>query len=222
MRIISLHHGSLGFDSWAALTTVEYAAMKSLGFRFACRYLDDLSVAEIAAAHDASIALVPVQASRKPGWKPTSTTGSEDGARARRQAIALGLPVGLNLFCDLETPDPTTTTAADVEAHARAWCAEVVAGGYIDKVYVGSGLPPKLDELALYKLPFKGYWSSFSKVSDVASRGYQMRQLYFYPSGECKVSDVFPEAPASVAAFRIDVDVAFSDYKGGFVNAIAA
>jgi hypothetical protein len=59
-------------------------------------------------------------------------------------------------------------------------------------------------------------------VPDVARRGYQMRQLFHYPTGECRVADVFAGAPLEVANTLIDVDVAYSDYKGGRVTAVAA
>jgi hypothetical protein len=222
MQVVELPHAALGFDSWSGITAAQYADLRKLGFVFAVRYLDNLTVAEIGSCLDSGLKLALVQASRKPGWRPGPAFGTEDGARARRQAIALGIPFDADIFCDLETPDPATTTAADVDAYARAYCPELVSGGYHAKVYIGSGLPPKLDEVALYKLPYTGYWSSFSRVSDVASRGYQMRQLFFYPTGECKVVDVFPQAPASVAGLRIDADIASSDYKGGRVRALAA
>lgn len=221
MRVIELPHGALGFDCWTPLSILQYRAMRALGFRFAARYLDDITTEELNGLLGEGLYYVPVQTARKPGWRPSSVTGTEDGVRSRQMAIKLGLPMGLNIFRDFETPDPLTTLA-EAQADADSWCIEQHPGGYDAKVYIGAGMPPGLTPDALYKLPYVGYWGSFSRIPDVAVRAYQMRQLFHYPSGECRVSDVFPEAPLEVANVLIDVDVAFSDYKGGRVTAVSA
>lgn len=218
MRIVDLPHASLGFDCWSSVTAAQYAAMRALGFRHAMRYVDDLTPGEIADCLAADLRLVPVQGSRKPGWMPDSIKGGDDGARARRQAIALGIPVGVNIICDLETPDTTATTGA-IAAYAKSWCAELVAGGYLPKVYVGYGIP--LDAAALYELPFVGYVRSFSGgVSDVTC-GWQMYQLFHHPTGECVVADIYPDAPIVVSQMRIDALITQSDHKGRRINAVA-
>jgi Domain of unknown function (DUF1906) len=219
MKLVQLPHGALGFDCYTPPTADQLIAMRALGFVFHVGYLDNRTPEMVTDALAAGLLFVAVQVSRKSGWRPSASTGSEDGARARRDAIRLDLPLGVDIFRDLETPN-VLTTLAEIQADSHSWCAEMDPGGYEGKVYVGAGMPPSLTSQALYELPYRGYWASFSRVPDVAHRGYQMRQLFRYPQGECRVGDVFDEAPALVSEMIIDVDVAFSDYKGGRVTAV--
>jgi hypothetical protein len=214
LTVVDCPIGCLGFDSWELFTPTEYAALRALGFRFATHYLDNLTVAGITNVVGADLMLNIVQASHPVGWEPTATLGATDGARAVRQAAALLPPLDLDLWCDWETPS-IYATADDFSAYAREWCARAVAYRCRPKVYVGAGLPAKLDAVALYMLPFVGYWESQSDVSRVAVRSYQMHQLFKYPTGQHRVSDVFPDAPPSVANLLIDADYTNSDFKGG-------
>lgn len=220
MNLVELPHGALGFDSFTPLSQAQYGAMRALGFRWATRYLDNLSKSELAAALAQGVFLNLISAAPSPqSWTPGPDVGSAAGTRARLAAIALGVPPGMNLWRDLETPS-ATTTVTDVQLDARAFCSELAAGGYVGKVYVGSGLPVELDARALYGLAYKGYWESFSQVAGIAVRGYELRQLFHFPSGDCAVSDVFAGAPSNVAALRIDVDVAHFDYRGDRCKAL--
>jgi hypothetical protein len=221
VKLVSLPHAALGFDCFELPTADQYLAMRALGFVFHAGYLDNTTPENLTDCLAAGLYWVPVQTARGGGWTPSSETGGEDGARARRDGIRLGLPEGINLFRDFEGCNVLTTNA-EMEADSISWCTEMRPSGFVGKVYLGNGLPVGVTPEFLYrKLAYKGYWSSFSLVPDVAVRSYQMRQLYRHPRGECLVSDVFPEAPAIVADMPIDADVALSDYLGGRVNAVS-
>lgn len=222
MRVVEIPHGALGFDCFVPLGAAQYRAMRTLGFLFVTRYLDNMSRVELSAALGEGFLVNLISAAPSPqSWTPGSDVGSAVGMRARHLAIALGVPPAMNLWRDLETPS-ATTTVTDIQLDARAYCTELAAGGYVGKVYVGSGLPRELDAYALYGLAYKGYWESFSQVPGIAVRGYELRQLFHYPSGDCAVRDAFPGAPESVASVRIDIDVAHFDYRGDRCKALSA
>jgi len=222
MRLVHLPHAALGFDCFTLPTALQYQAMRELGFIFHVGYLDNTTTENLNDCLAAGLYWVPVQRARGGGWTPSSETGGEDGARARRDGIRLGLPAELNMFRDFEGCNPLTTLT-QMEADSVSWCTEMNPTGFVGKVYLGGGLPAGVTPEFLYRnLAYRGYWASFSRVPDVAVRSYQMRQLYRDPRGECVVSDVFPDAPPEVAGMGIDADIALSDYLGGRVNAVAA
>jgi hypothetical protein len=213
LAVVDCPIGCLGFDSWSLFSADQYKALRALGFRFGTHYLDNLTLAGINNVVQADLMLNVVQASHPPNWEVTPELGAADGTRAVRQAAALLPPLDFDLWCDWEAPS-IYTTADDMSAYAREWCARAVAYRCRPKVYVGAGMPAKLDAVALYQLPFVGYWESQSDVSRVAICGYQTHQLFKYPTGQHHVSDIFPDAPPSVAGLLIDGDYTGCDFKG--------
>lgn len=208
--------GARGADLSTKVTADEARALRAAGFDFLVRYLSlttpsngDLGPAEIDFILGAGLGLMAVQRVRLPGWTPGAPIGSQDGGAAARQAVILGLPRGSTLWADLEGTS-TTSTGAELAAYVAGWAAAVRAGGYDPGAYVGAGLPPEVDELALWKLPVDRYWRSQSAVPNVGSRGFQLLQLY----PQIKVGELFPSAPSFVADVVVDVDIAQSDYLG--------
>ena len=208
---VTIPHAALGFDSDQRWTRAQYAAMRLLGFRFAIRYLGDLTSDEVDDAHAADIGIVPVAHAHLPGWMPSAQLGADDGRRVVHDLTIAGLPP-CEVWADLEGVALTATREL-VQAYSVAWCAPVHATSNDASVYVGAQVPA--DPHSLYALPFTGYWQSESDVPTPWRRGYKLIQLFAAPKGECLVRDVYPDAPPIVAHMAIDADVTRSDYLGG-------
>ncbi len=197
-----------GFDTNTVLTAQKAAAFKEAGYSFCLRYLSrgngqqsgDLTYAEAEAILDAGLALGAVQHVMSAGWSPTAQLGSEYGTNAAGNAASIGLPKGMNLWCDLEGIKTGTSTQAVID-YANAWYEAVVAGGYIPGIYVGANCILTGNQL-YQNLKFQHYWKSLSTVPDIPNRGYQMIQGY--------VKD-------PVNGIYIDSDVTQDDHQGGAV-----
>lgn len=211
-RTVAVPHAALGFDTITRLSRDQYVAMRVLGFRFAVRYLGDLTHDEVddCCLH-AGLGIIPVQHAHAVGWTPSAELGEADGTRAVRDALAAGLP-HTELWADLEGCAPSTTQA-QVLAWSIAWCRPVTITSNEAGVYEGSETPE--DAHSLYSLPFTGYWESESAVPAPWRRGFKLIQLFRAPQGQCLVRDIYPDAPALVRNLQIDADVSRSDYLGG-------
>lgn len=204
--------GSAGFDSDTVLSANTALQFAGQGYSFCVRYLSrsgaestgDLSTQEATDILGAGLALMGVQHVRAVGWMPTADLGSQDGAAAASHAQAIGFPVGVNVWCDLEGIS-TSAAVADIIGYCNAWYAAVALAAYVPGLYVGTSI--ELTGEQLYdSLPFEHYWKSASNVPVVASRGYQMVQTL--QSGT--VNDV-----------GIDHDVTQTDSLGGQVQWLA-
>lgn len=212
LRVVSIPTGALGFDTIARPSRLQYQALRALGFRFAVRYLGDLTDVEISDATAEGVGVIPIQHARAVNWIVDPQKGAEDGLRAARDASAVNIPVDQTLWCDLEGCHPSTTPSA-VQLYSESWCGAARAAGYLDQgVYHGAGVPSSGAEL--FRLAFTGYFRSQSDVPCPMPRGWRLIQLFDFPKGQCTVADVFPDAPAIVAGLQIDVDIAQADYRG--------
>lgn len=205
MRIVEAPIGVRGgIDTAARLDAKHCALLKSDGVTFVVRYLSlhapsvlDLTKGERDAILNAGLGLMVVQHVRFEGWSPTAELGAEDAAAAIHHARELELPNGSVLWCDLEGMNAASTNE-DAIAYENAWSRAVLLAHYDPGVYIGAGVP--LTSLELFKrFVARRYWRSQSNVPDVASRGYQMVQLF--PS-------------ITMAGIPVDVNFAQSDHKG--------
>jgi hypothetical protein len=181
MRLVTCPVGTKGFDTAAKLTSQNCTDLRAAGFEFAVRYLSlgapnagDLTGGEIASIHNAGLGLMVVQHVLYPGWHPDAHLGAQLGTAAYNHAQMLGLPPGMILWCDLETPSPTATPD-DVAQYENAWSTAVRSHGFDPGGYVGAGLP--LSAAQLQNLSVRRYWESDSLVLQ-PSRGWQMCQLF--------------------------------------------
>lgn len=95
----------IGFDADQDCSHVAVAA-KTKGVSFVCRYLKNLTAAEVTALHAAGIAIVLIfesTADRALGGAPS---GATDGAKALLQAKAFGAPTGVAIYATADF-DPT-------------------------------------------------------------------------------------------------------------------
>lgn len=198
--------GLKGFDADTVITSETATQFKNAGYAFCARYLSlgngqnagDLSNAEATAILNSGLALIAVQHVNAYGWTPDTQLGTTHGANAASNAQSIGLPQGMNLWCDLEGV-ATGTAAEDVINYCTAWYNAVHAAGYIPGLYVGP--LAVLNGQQLYDLPFQHYWKSASNVPDVPVRGYQLLQ----------------GLTATVLGIDIDPDTTQNDAEGGAV-----
>jgi hypothetical protein len=199
--------GLKGFDTVATISSALATQFKNSGYSFCARYLSlgngqnpgDLTNAEATTILNAGLALIPVQHVNAYGWIPTATLGTTHGTHAASNAKSIGLPAGINIWCDLEGV-AAGTSAQDVIAYCQAWYAGVFAAGYIPGLYVGPQCV--LTGAQLYSnLSFQHYWKSASNVPVVANRGYQL------------IQGLSP----NVNGTGIDSDLTQNDNKGGTV-----
>lgn len=194
----------VGFDTIAKIDADAAARLADAGLCFAVRYVGlgepgprDLDGTELDALTGAGVAVMAVQYARTDGW--SAAAGRADGQAAARNALVAGLPSDATLWCDVEGAIPGVAAGL---AYASAWYAGAAAEGWAELgIYVGAGFaPPISDSQLFHALPFRRYWRSFSQVQNVATRGYQVLQL-------------FPDDQV-IAGVRVDLDVVQSDYLG--------
>jgi hypothetical protein len=173
--------GLIGFDIDETVTTSMANQLRSQGYAFCCRYLSlgdgeesgDLSNSEALTILNAGLALVAVQHVPDSGWEPTAELGTTYGTNAASNALSIGLPEGINIWCDLEGV-ASGTSAANVTDYCQAWYAAVFEAGYIPGLYVGANAI--LTGVQLNALSFQHYWKSMSTVPQIPVRGYQLFQ----------------------------------------------
>ena len=206
-KVMEAADGARGFDTDEPVSAAVAAKFAADGYAFCARYLSrgarqaapDLTAAEAAVILAAGLALVPVQHVAPEGWTPTAALGTEYGSVAAEHAGAIGFPVGVNVWCDLEGV-AAGVPAGVVIAYCEAWFAAVEKAGFVPGLYVGANCV--LDGQQLYALPFAHFWESESRVPAVAVRGYQMVQS---------------AVAGPVHGVGIDGDVARVDALGGRV-----
>ena len=175
--------GLSGFDVNAVLSATAAQNFKDAGYDFCIRYIPrtealaagNLTNTEASAILNAGLALMAVQHVALPGWAPAADLGTAYGTYAATYANdVVGLPTGMNIWCDLEEV-AKNTAAADVIAYCQAWYTAVNAAGYVPGLYVGWGVI--LNGEQLYNdLSFQHYWRAYNADVIVATRGYQLIQ----------------------------------------------
>lgn len=174
--------GLSGFDVNSVLSASAAVSFKNAGYSFCIRYIPrtanliqgNLTNAEAMGILNAGLALMAVQHVALPGWSPTTNLGTIYGNYAATYASqVVGLPPGMNIWCDLEEVAPASSPN-DVIAYCQAWYYAVHIAGYIPGLYVGYGT--LLSPEQLYdELSFQHYWRAYNGP-EVATRGFQLIQ----------------------------------------------
>jgi hypothetical protein len=174
--------GSQGFDVNQALTGPDAQNFKDHGYSFCVRYIPrvlnlaagNLTNAESLAILNAGLALMVVQHASPSGWQPSTNLGTIYGNNAATYASqVVGLPQGMNIWCDLEDV-PQGTNIQNIIAYCQAWYYAVHIAGYVPGLYVGFNV--WLSPEQLYDdLSFQHYWRAYNGPA-VATRGFQMLQ----------------------------------------------
>lgn len=203
--VVSLPNGAIGLDTDTPLDRQLSRQLRRLGYSFCIRYLSrgspeegDLSHEEAREVLSAGLALAVVQHAAEDGWEPTKSLGDQYGAAAGTNAQEIGLPPGVNVWCDLEGVG-VGVPSDSVIAYCQAWFEKVVDAQYVPGLYVGYNCGLCKDEL-YWNLSFQHYWRATGDVSDVSERGYQLFQ-----------------GPTNMEAnqIKIDIDCAQTDSKQG-------
>lgn len=211
MRVIAAPSGTHGFDCNDRVMPADARKLVAAGYRFALRYAPrikahagDLTAIEVSDILHAGLALMVVQhveAETGNGWIANYTKGHQYGSVAAQHSKACGVPLGTNVWLDLEDIAPGTPHQ-DVIQYCNAWYDEVAYTGYTPGIYVGYN--PGLTASELYsRLKFEHYWGAYNVNSDQEPlrRGFQMRQ-----KRELQIAGI---------SYRIDPDVVMADKLGG-------
>lgn len=198
----------LGFDTNTVVTPTTAEAFVEDGYKFCVRYVGrttmasfDLTTEEANAILDSGLALMVVQHVLSWGWSPSGSLGTEYGTNAAKFATEIGIPPGVNVWCDLEGV-AAGTSSQDVINYCNNWYDAVFKAGFAPGVYVGASCG--LSSSQLYNsLKFSHYWKSGSNVPDVMTRGYQLTQF---------------DLNSSVNGIQIDKDLTQDDELGGQVQ----
>ena len=173
------------------------AALFAVGVRTVFRYLDrvkdvttgrlhaNLTPHELDVLLDAGLRVSPVQyyscryESTAKGKRFSADYGADIGQVAAANALSLGVPQGVTLWCDLE--DVPDATPEMVVAYCKAWGKSVVGHGYEAGLYVGGGLGSQATGYVrgeqLYSLPYyRSYWRAASVVPELPTRGWAVTQ----------------------------------------------
>jgi glycoside hydrolase-like protein len=188
-NVTSASVGQRGFDTASQVTQATLQAAKEGGYTFAIRYVrrvpasaepwvetSSLTESEAQMILGAGLALMAVQyVESADSWLPSGDKGTANGQTGAAYAQSIGLPAGINLWCDLEGVS-SSAAWTDVDAYCRNWYAAVEAAGYVPGLYVGWS--PGLNPQQLEDLPFQHYWRSYNLNDDQvpATRGTQMSQ----------------------------------------------
>lgn len=190
----ALDDGAKCFDLLEPLTAATAADMYSRGFVAVGRYLENLSLGEVSVILGAGLGLEPISMCAAPGWAVHgASAGQLKGVGMVARARSLGLPAGLPLCIDWETPATNTdpTVAAQwIEAAA----AELVIGGYAAALYWGAC--PILSGVQAWAIPSVTlYYKSASVVPKI-------------PCGYVLVQTALEQR---VGSLTVDLDVAQAD-----------
>ena len=208
----TLPNGAKCFDANQPISAVSAKAFKAHAYLATIRYIRratvhtyDLSVSEVAAIHGAGLGIGIVQHVAPDGWTPTPMDGTAYGTIAVHECMALSVPDGVTVWCDLEGVAPGTHHG-DVIDFINNWDQMVRSAGYEPGVYVGfhCGLTP--NEL-YHDLRPAHFWSAYTNNAGdgPAIRGFQMFQHSATPT------DLIP----GFTVQNMDVDTVKSDAKGG-------
>jgi len=192
--------GFRGFDTTTPLDVALCKAARAAGLDFAMRYGRSVTPAEIDAAMSSGLWLGFLTYGRQSDF--STATGVED-ARALLDQVhgVLGVPSGITLGLDLETPRGATLD--ELRAY-EAGFAQTVVPVNSSGVYVGAGLGMTSREL--YALASTRYYKAGSRIVDAAGNAAEPA------CGWCLMQG-YP-LDQSFAGTRIDYDFAQHDFRG--------
>jgi hypothetical protein len=199
----------LGFDINADVSAYATQFVQA-GYHYCLRYIpfaqpipsdEDLTTAEAEAILDAGLGLMVVQ--HPPfDFAPTGELGTQYGNRAVQYLQQIGIPPGLNVWCDLEG---VVNSGQPVIDYCNEWCAALSGAGYVPGLYVGVGTG--LNDQQLYDLAFQHYWAAYNTNQSIPVRGWQMQQA---------------QQSTSIGNLSYDDDTTQTDALGGTALWLAA
>lgn len=166
----------VGFDALdAAGAAANAAKLRATGLTFALIYVERATVAIVQSLLQAQIDVGFLSEARVSGW--SAATGAQDGARAAKAMLSLGVPIRTSLGCDMEAGVPDEQTAI---AYANGWYGAALGQGLFadaPDLYVGEGSGFVSADNLFHAVAFKRYHRSGSIVPNVSERNYCCYQL---------------------------------------------
>ena len=204
-----LSSGTLGVDKTGGHISHSSATqLAALGYRFALRNIGlpnlansqngQLTKSEVEDLHSAGLVVGIFQLSYLQ-TSITSQQGQLDATYLIEQAQALGAPMGLTLWFDLEGSFQQASSNALAD-YVNAWAATMTAAGFVAGLYTGIG--SSLSGSTISNLPnVHAYWQAGQRLDyAMPARGYQMYQLN--PPSQL------------IGETHVDLDVVQDDFKG--------
>jgi len=171
-------HNSRGFDSEAAISASAASQLVADGYVFCTRYVSPngkavaaLTSEEAAGILKAGLALMLVQRVDASALAFSASLGTKHGEAAAASAVAIGIPMCVNVWLELDSI-PSTTESAGLIAYYNAWYTAVYDAGFLPGLRVGT--TEVLNGEALGDLKFSHYWQSSGVSASPSPRGYQL------------------------------------------------
>jgi hypothetical protein len=191
-RVIPAVDGLRGFDCNRPLSSDDCQKFRAWRnpadpadrYAFAVRYVareyphpGDLTRGEVDIILGEELGLMVVQHVDHEDWLPTASMGGAYGAEAAREAIAMGIPSGVSMWCDLEgvNTNRELVPAQAVVDFCNRWQRSVALGGFKPGLYVGWHPGLNADQL-FADLAFEAYWGAYNVDVVPVTRGFQMHQ----------------------------------------------
>lgn len=207
-HIFTAPDGVRGIDTTERITRKTAAALHSYGYRFCVRYVrrdkphaSALNPTEAMTLLDSGLGIMLVQyVESESAWTPSGAKGTTNGKVAAAEAVKLGVPWGVTIWCDLEGVKVGTPRQRVID-YCNRWHLEVAGAGFVPGLYVGYHAGLTSSQLYL-KLRFTHYWGAFNLNSDQfpAVRGLQMKQSIRRPE------DAIPGVQLDFQVDRIAAD----------------
>jgi hypothetical protein len=207
-HVISAPDGVRGLDTTERITSTVAAALHDHGYRFCVRYVrrdqphaSALNPAEANTLLRSGLGLMLVQyVESDSAWTPSAAKGTANGSIAASEAVKLGIPSGVTIWCDLEGVAVGTPRKGVID-YCNRWYKTVSGDGYVPGLYVG--YHAGLTATDLYKeLRFANYWAAYNLNADryPAVRGVQMKQSKHQPA------DAVPGVQLDFQVDRVSAD----------------
>ena len=205
MKVSSGVSGEIYCDTWQIITAAKAKALKDKHVAGVIRYTDNLTAQEIQGLLAAGLKIGIVSSCRGTGWVPTSDMGTRDGTAAVAKLKALGIPVGVTVWADMEG---SGGTAQDSIAYLEARGKVVEAAGYQHGLYEGWGQKATGAQLAALHYTH-GYWAALA-IAEARPSGIGWNLLQLSPGNQ------------SLAGVTVDLNAVQQDQKGRTPKFVAA
>jgi len=136
-------------------TLAQAHALKLTGVDAVAGYLGVINAARVAHILDAGMAYVPVTLAGEYADGPNDEIA---------QLKALGIPLGVTVFLDLEGMKAFRTDPVALIGKINEWALAVAVAGYVPGLYVGVPQPLTSDEL--WALKVQRYWRGQGSIRD--------------------------------------------------------
>ena len=169
-----------GFSYNKRLNAMQAGQFYEEGYRFCLRgfYTEpskiqkSLNHEEVVTILNSGLAIMPVQNINKLDWKPTADLARIHGEQVAKDAKALGMPAGLNLWCNI-TGLTGDVSIQDVIIYGNHWYDAVMEQGYIPALFVNSCIPLSGNQLFCY-LNFKHFCRNHEQAPHIPELGYEL------------------------------------------------